>query len=58
MENLSRFSKTTKKKHEETEFYHSIQDWVFTTVCRKVVEKYLEMPAHACYLSKLKSILS
>ena len=33
MESLSRaFHKQTKKKHEETEFHNSIQDWAFTTV--------------------------
>ena len=33
MKNLLKvFQKQTKKKHEETEFHNSIQDWVFTAV--------------------------
>ena len=38
-----------QKKHEETEFHHSIQDWVFTTVCRKVL-------ANACTCTYLQSV--
>ena len=33
MENISKlFQKKKKKKHEEIEFYNSIQNWVFTTI--------------------------
>ena len=36
MENLSKVFQKQKnqKRHEEIEFYKSIQDWVFTTVYR------------------------